>query len=60
MAKIGDVIRIIDMDGEPHYAGREGIIRHIDDMGQLHGDWGGLAVIPGTDTFEIVSVGEQI
>ena len=57
MAKVGDVIRIIDMDGEPQYAGREGTIRHIDDMGQLHGDWGGCAIIPGTDSYKIVKRG---
>ena len=27
----------------------------IDDMGQLHGSWGGLAVIPGEDIFTIIS-----
>ena len=26
----------------------------IDDAGQLHGSWGGLAVIPGEDSFTIV------
>lgn len=52
--KVGDKIRIIDMDGEPQYAGREGIIELIDDAGQLHGTWGGLAVIPGVDKIEKV------
>lgn len=54
MAKIGDKIRIINMSDEPRYSGREGVITHIDDMGQLHGTWGGLAVIPGVDSFEII------
>ena len=54
MAKVGQKIRIIDMDGEPHYTGREGVITHIDDMGQLHGTWGGLAVVPETDSYEII------
>ena len=54
MEKVGDKIKIIWMEGEPRYNGREGTITHIDDMGQLHGTWGGLAVIPGEDSFEIV------
>lgn len=55
MAKVGDYIRIEWMDGEPQYAGKEGIITKIDDAGQLHGTWGGLAVIPGTDNFTIIA-----
>ena len=54
MVKVGDTIRIIDMSGEPHYCGREGVVTHIDDMGQLHGTWGGLAVIPGEDAYEVI------
>lgn len=42
--KIGDRIRIIRMEGEPQYTGREGIITHIDDAGQIHGTWGGCAL----------------
>lgn len=53
-AKIGDKIRIIVMEGEPLYSGREGIVTHIDDAGQLHGSWGGCAIIPGTDSFEVL------
>lgn len=54
MVKVGDRIRIIYMAGEPQYTGKEGIVRSIDDMGQLHGSWGGLAVIPGDDDFEVI------
>ena len=54
MPKVGDKIRIIYMSGEPRYSGKEGEITHIDDMGQLHGTWGGLAVIPGEDDYEII------
>ena len=54
MVKVGDKIRIDNMSGEPDYCGREGIVRSIDDVGQLHGSWGGLAVIPGEDSFTIV------
>lgn len=50
--KVGDKIRIIKMAGEPHYTDRIGIINYIDDEGQLHGTWGGLAVIPDEDEIE--------
>lgn len=49
MFHVGDKIRIISMKGEPMYEGREGIIEYIDSLGQLHGTWGGLAVIPEED-----------
>lgn len=51
---VGTKIRIINMNGEPQYAGKEGIIKSIDDAGQLHGSWGGLAIIPNEDSFEII------
>lgn len=53
-AKIGDKIRIIHMDGEPNYTGKTGVIEKIDDAGQIHGSWGGCAVIPEWDQFEII------
>ena len=34
---IGDTIKIIDMEGEPQYTNREGVVTHIDDAGQIHG-----------------------
>lgn len=54
--KVGDTIRIIEMKGEPSYAGKTGVIKYIDDLGQLHGTWGGLAVIPEEDTFEVIDI----
>ena len=51
MIQIGDTIYIEHIDNEPQYTGRIGIVQSIDDMGQLHGTWGGLAVIPGIDQF---------
>lgn len=51
---VGDTIRIVRMEGEPQYNGRVGEITHIDDIGQLHGTWGGCAVIPETDIVEMV------
>ena len=51
---IGKKIKIINMSGESRYAGREGIVKCVDSIGQLHGTWGGLAVIPGEDEFEVI------
>lgn len=53
--KVGDKIRIINMEGEMEYAGREGTIEAIDGIGQLHGTWGGLAIAPEFDTIEILN-----
>ena len=53
MAKVGDTIRIIEMSGEPNYSGRVGVVTSIDAIGQLHGTWGGLAVIPSEDVFVV-------
>lgn len=55
--KVGDRIRIIRMAGEPQYSGREGLITNIDDAGQLHGTWGGCAVISEEDDIEILELG---
>ena len=52
--KAGDRIRIVEMSGEPHYAGREGVVESIDDAGQIHGTWGGLA-LRMEDTYEKIS-----
>ena len=57
--KKGDTIKIIEMQGEPHYSGRSGEVDHIDAMGQIHGSWGGLAVIPETDKIEIIKRGAE-
>ena len=55
MVKVGDKIRIINMEGEPQYTGREGTVKYIDDAGQIHGTWGGCALIPGEDVWEIIN-----
>lgn len=51
---VGDTIRIINMEGEPQYAGKIGIVEHIDDIGQVHGTWGGCAIQPERDSYEIL------
>lgn len=53
---LGKHIRIIQMKDEPGYAGKEGVVESIDGIGQLHGTWGSLAIIPEEDTFEILEV----
>lgn len=55
-ARVGDRIKIIKLD-DPYvkdYPGRTGTVTDIDSMGQLHGTWGSLAVIPEIDLFEII------
>ena len=42
------------MFGEPDYRDREGVVRSIDDIGQIHGSWGGLA-LRFDDDWEIIS-----
>ena len=59
--KVGDTIKITRLD-DPYghtYVGRTGVVEHIDSMGQLHGTWGGLAVIPGEDGFTILKRAES-
>lgn len=51
---IGKTIKIIEMKGEPSYTGKVGKITHIDGLGQFHGTWGSLAVIPEEDKFKIL------
>ena len=51
---LGKKIRIIEMKNEPQYVNKEGIVERVDDIGQLHGTWGGCALIPEIDTFEVI------
>lgn len=54
--KVGDTIRITKLD-DPYvktYVGREGVVEFIDSADQIHGSWGGLALIPGEDDFIVI------
>lgn len=58
---VGDTIRIVRMDDNGgrdlqarSYNGRTGVVETVDSLGQLHGTWGGLAVIPGVDKYEFI------
>lgn len=48
----GTEIRIIKMFDEPQYDNKVGTVEFVDDVGQLHGTWGGCALIPSIDQFE--------
>jgi len=54
VVKVGDKIEIIEMKGEPQYTGKTGEVKYIDDIGQLHGTWGGCAIIKG-DIYKIIN-----
>lgn len=51
---IGKLVLIEEMQGEPQYHERVGIIDHIDDIGQIHGSWGGCALCQDADKFRII------
>ena len=52
--KPGNAIHIYHMFGESEYSGCEGVVKFIDDIGQIHGSWGGLA-LNFDDDWEIIS-----
>ena len=59
--KKGDKIRIIRMDdknGTDFQArsldGKIVTVSFVDDIGQIHGEESGLALIPGVDTYEVI------
>ena len=52
MYRVGQTIKIIRMQDDfagDQYNGKTGTIEYIDSLGQLHGTWGGLAIIPEID-----------
>lgn len=51
---IGKTIKIINMEGEPQYSGKIGVVKTIDSMGQLHGTWGGLAINKEVDEYIVI------
>lgn len=63
--KVGDTIKILWVDDCGYdtvvdsYIGREGVVQFIDSIGQLHGTWGSLAIIPGTDKFKVINNDEN-
>lgn len=51
---VGDAIVIIRMKDEPQYNGKIGRVESIDDMGTIHGSWGGCGIIPEVDEFRVI------
>ena len=51
---VGAIIRIVAMEGEPQYTDRVGVVESVDDIGQIHGTWGGCAIIPETDDYVVL------
>jgi len=54
IVEVGDKIRINYMKGEPQYTGVEGVVHYIDDIGDIHGSWGGCAIVPDVDEYEVI------
>ena len=54
MLQVGDKIRITYMEGEPQYTNKEGVVTHIDSIGQIHGTWGGCAILEGMDEYIVL------
>lgn len=53
-AKVGDTIKIISFSGdcyesERRLIGKTGVVEYIDDLGAIHGTWGGLSLLPEDD-----------
>lgn len=48
------LIKVLNDPYDSNYPGKTGIVTFIDDMGHLHGTWGGLAIIPQEDIIEIL------
>lgn len=53
MFEVMNFVIIDEMEGEPQYKGKCGFIEKIDDMGQLHGTWGGVAINPEVDKIRV-------
>lgn len=53
-AKVGDTIKIVQFSGdcyesERRLIGKTGVVEYIDDLGAIHGTWGGLSLLPEDD-----------
>lgn len=61
-AKEGDTIMIdgfaADLDGtipesEKRLIGKSGVVTYVGDMGELHGTWGGIGILPN-DQYHVI------
>lgn len=62
--EVGDYLTILcvdngdsSIDDNARYRNKSGFVTHIDSTGQIFGTWGGIALIPGNDTFEVRNKG---
>ena len=53
--KVGDIIRIDYMQGEPQYTGVIGVVDHIDDNNQIWLKGCGCALIPYVDEWTVMT-----
>lgn len=52
---IGKEVKIIHLSGEDNrYDGKVGVVERVDSMGNLHGTWGFLAIIPEEDAWRVI------
>lgn len=52
---LGKKVKINHLEGEDgRYDGKVGTVCYVDSMGNLHGTWGGLAIIVDCDNFEVL------
>ena len=52
--KVGDTIQILYVRGIPSYSKKIGVVEFYDTLGQMHGTWGGLVIVPGEDRYKII------
>lgn len=50
---LGKKVHVV-IDDPYHPICADGVVDHVDSMGQLHGTWGGLAAIIGVDSITII------
>ncbi|MBR3242258.1 MAG: DUF4314 domain-containing protein [Bacillus sp. (in: Bacteria)] len=49
----GKKVHVVINDSYHPFEG-DGVVTHVDDAGQIHGTWCGLAVILGEDSIQII------
>ena len=58
LPNVGDTIQILHISGIPDYTNKVGVVQFYDSMGQMHGTWGRLVIVPGEDRYKIIATGE--
>lgn len=58
LPKVGDTIEILYVSGIPTLTNKVGVVGFYDSMGQMHGTWGSLVIIPGEDRYRIIAEAE--